>query len=138
MHNRFLLEFEKPIASLYKKIDELKKIGKGGAMDLNNETAALEKRIEALRLEIFSNLTPIQVVSVARHMQRPTTLDYVGEIFDDFVELHGDRNFGDDRALVGGFAVLGGRHVMVMGQQKGKATKENIYRNFGMAHPEGY
>lgn len=138
MQHRFLLEFEKPIASLYRKIDELKKLGKGGAIDLNSETAALEKRIEALRLEIFSNLTPIQVVSVARHMQRPTTLDYVGEIFDDFVELHGDRNFGDDKALVGGFAKLGGKHVMVMGQQKGKATKENIFRNFGMAHPEGY
>ena len=138
MHNRFLLEFEKPIASLYKKIDELKKLGKGGTIDLNSETAALEKRIEALRFEIFSNLTPIQIVSVARHMQRPTTLDYVGQIFDDFVELHGDRNFGDDKALVGGLAKLGGRRVMVMGQQKGKATKENIYRNFGMAHPECY
>ena len=138
MQHRFLLEFEKPIASLYRKIDELKKLGKGGTIDLKSETAALEKRIEALRLEIFSNLTPIQIVSVARHMQRPATLDYVGEIFDDFVELHGDRNFGDDRALVGGFAKLGGRPVMVMGQQKGKATKENIFRNFGMAHPEGY
>ena len=138
MQNRFLLDFERPIASLYKKIDELKKLGKSGDMDLESETAALEKRIEALRREIFSNLTPIQIVSVSRHQQRPTTLDYTGQIFDDFVELHGDRYFGDDSALVGGFAKLDGSPVMVLGQQKGNSTKENIYRNFGMAHPEGY
>ncbi|MFA5098448.1 MAG: acetyl-CoA carboxylase carboxyltransferase subunit alpha [Candidatus Margulisiibacteriota bacterium] len=138
MQNRFLLDFERPIASLYKKIDELKKLGKSGALDLESETAALEKRIESLRREIFSSLTPIQVVSVSRHQQRPTTLDYIGQIFEDFVELHGDRYFGDDRALVGGFAKLDGRPVMVLGQQKGNSTKENIFRNFGMAHPEGY
>ena len=138
MQNRFLLDFERPIASLYKKIDELKKLGKSGALDLESETAALEKRIESLRREIFSSLTPIQVVSVSRHQQRPTTLDYIGQIFEDFVELHGDRYFGDDRALVGGFAKLDGRSVMVLGQQKGNSTKENIFRNFGMAHPEGY
>jgi len=138
MQNRFLLDFERPIASLYKKIDELKKLGKSGALDLESETSALEKRIESLRREIFSSLTPIQVVSVSRHQQRPTTLDYIGQIFEDFVELHGDRYFGDDNALVGGFAKLDGRPVMVLGQQKGNSTKENIFRNFGMAHPEGY
>jgi acetyl-CoA carboxylase carboxyl transferase subunit alpha len=107
-------------------------------MDMKEEIRLMEKRIDALKKDIFSKLTPIQIVQVARHMQRPTTLDYIGHIFDDFVELHGDRNYSDDPAMVTGIAKLEGRSVAIIGQQKGKTTKENLARNFGMANPEGY
>jgi len=138
LEQKYLLPFEKPIAGLYKKIDDLKKLAKGGNIDMTQETRAMEERIELLRREIFSSLTPNQIVAVSRHLLRPTTYDYIRLIFDDFTELHGDRNFADDPAIVGGFAKFNGSHVMVMGHQKGKTTKENIARFFGMAHPEGY
>jgi acetyl-CoA carboxylase carboxyl transferase subunit alpha len=107
-------------------------------MDMSQEIKMTEKRIETMRREIYSKLSPIQIVQVARHMQRPTTLDHINNIFTDFIELHGDRNFADDPALVTGIAKLDGRPVVVMGHQKGKTTKENIWRRFGMANPEGY
>ena len=133
-----LLDFEKPLIDLYKKIDDLKKISKSGKIDLAAEAKAIEERIEQQRKEIFSKLTPLQIVQVARHIQRPTTLDYIKLIFEDFIELHGDRHFSDDPAIVGGMAKLNGQSVMVIGHQKGSTTKENIERNFGMANPEGY
>ena len=133
-----LLDFEKPLLELYKKSEELKKVSAAGKMDMQEEIRLLEKRVETMRREIFSKLTPIQIVQVARHMQRPTTLDFIDLMFEDFIELHGDRNFADDPALIAGFAKFNGRSVVVMGHQKGKTTKENIVRNFGMANPEGY
>lgn len=133
-----MLEFEKPLTDLFRKIDELKKLSKGGKIDLSSEIAALEKRIEHQRKEIFSGLTPIQIVSIARHVLRPTMLDLVKHMFTDFMELHGDRGFADDPAMVGGIAKLDGRSVVIVGQQKGNNTKENIYRRWGMANPEGY
>ncbi|HTY12907.1 MAG TPA: acetyl-CoA carboxylase carboxyltransferase subunit alpha [Candidatus Omnitrophota bacterium] len=134
-HAKNLLEFEKPLAELYKKIDELRKVTD---LDMTEEIKMLNKRIETLKREIFSKLTPIQIVKVARHIMRPTTLDYIGRIFTDFVELKGDRNFADDPAMIGGTAKLDGRSVLVIGHQKGHTTKELLARNFGMANPEGY
>jgi len=134
-NNLNLLEFEKPLLELFKKIDELKKVND---LDMSEEIKMLNKRIETLRREIFSKLSPIQIVKVARHIQRPTTLEYINMIFTDFVELHGDRNFSDDPAMVGGMAKLNGKPVMVIGHQKGHTTKELLARNFGMANPEGY
>jgi acetyl-CoA carboxylase carboxyl transferase subunit alpha len=133
-----LLEFEKPLLELYAKLEELKQVSAEGKMDMREEVRMMEKRIESMRRDIFTKLTPIQIVKVARHMQRPTTLEYIDHIFEDFIELHGDRNFSDDPALVTGIAKLDGRSVAVLGHQKGKTTKENIARNFGMANPEGY
>ncbi len=135
---KHLLEFEKPIAELFKKVDELKKLATGKSQELTAEVDSLDGRINVLRREIFSNLTPIQTVQISRHIMRPSTTDYINLMFEDFVELHGDRNFGDDAAIVGGFAKLGDQQVMVIGHQKGKTTKELLSRNFGMAHPEGY
>ncbi|MBU0671884.1 MAG: acetyl-CoA carboxylase carboxyltransferase subunit alpha [Candidatus Margulisbacteria bacterium] len=137
-NNRFVLEFEKPLLELYEKLDGLKEVSSEGKMDMGEEIRLLEKRIETVKRDIYTKLTPIQTVQVARHMQRPTTLDYISHIFEDYIELHGDRNFSDDPALVSGIAKLNGRSVVVLGQQKGKTTKENIARNFGMANPEGY
>jgi acetyl-CoA carboxylase carboxyl transferase subunit alpha len=133
-----ILSFEKPLQELYHKLEELREVSAEGRMDMREEIRLMEKRIESMRREIYSKLTPIQIVQVARHMQRPTTLDYIENIFTDFIELHGDRNFSDDPAMVTGIAGLNGRSVAVMGQQKGKTTKENIARRFGMANPEGY
>lgn len=139
---KYLLEFEKPVAELYGKISELKKLARTGDINMAEEIKAMEDRIHLLKKQIFSHLSPNQIVSIARHMIRPTTLDYIGLIFSDFTELHGDRNFADDKAIVGGFGRISGgaddQFVMVIGHQKGKSTKENIERNFGMAHPEGY
>lgn len=135
---RVMLDFEKPLIDLYKKVDELKKLSKGGKIDLTSEMKALEQRIEHQKKDIFSNLSPLQIVSVARHVLRPTMLDLVKYIFTDFMELHGDRGFADDPAMVGGIAKLDGRSVVIVGQQKGNNTKENIYRRWGMANPEGY
>lgn len=135
---RPLLDFEKPLEELYVKLEKLKSIQESGKMDMTEEIKMMEKRIDATRQQIFSNLNPIQIVHVARFIRRPTTLDYLGMIFQDFVELHGDRNFSDDPAMVAGIARLDGRSVVIMGQQKGHSTKENIARNFGMANPEGY
>jgi acetyl-CoA carboxylase carboxyl transferase subunit alpha len=137
-HPKGLLEFEKPLIELFKKIEELKKLSKGGKIDLSSEIRALEVRIEHQRKELFSDLSPMQIVSIARHQLRPTMLDMVKHIFTDFLELHGDRLYADDPAMVGGIAKLDGRSVVIIGQQKGNNTKENIYRRWGMANPEGY
>jgi len=133
-----MLDFEKPLTDLYRKVEELKKLSKGGKIDLTTEIQALEHRIEHQKREIFSNLSPLQIVSIARHVLRPTMLDLVKYIFTDFMELHGDRGFADDPAMVGGIAKLNGQSVVIVGQQKGNNTKENIYRRWGMANPEGY
>lgn len=133
-----LLEFEKPLLELYKKIDDMRRLSKHGKIELKNEIDAIEARIERQRKEIFSKLSPLQIVQVARHIQRPTTLDFIKYMFNDFVEVHGDRYYADDPAMIGGLAKLDGRSVMVIGLQKGSTTKENIERNFGMANPEGY
>lgn len=135
---KIMLEFEKPLTDLYKKAEELRKLSKGGKIDLSSEMKALEQRIDHQKKEIYSKLTPLQIVSVARHVLRPTMLDLVKHIFTDFMELHGDRHFADDPAMVGGIAKLDGRSVVIVGQQKGNNTKENIYRRWGMANPEGY
>lgn len=134
------LEFEKPLIELQQKLDELRRTEKSGTIKINlaDEIARIESKIEETRKSIFSNLTPWQRVQLARHPERPYTLDYIEAIFEEFEELHGDRLFGDDRAMVGGFAKLDGQRVMVIGTQKGRDTKENILRNFGSAHPEGY
>jgi acetyl-CoA carboxylase carboxyl transferase subunit alpha len=132
------LEFEKPLVELEKRIEELRNFSQERGIDLSDEIATLEKKAEALRREIFDNLTPWQRVQIARHPRRPTTLDYIGLIFDEFIELHGDRAFRDDGAIVGGLASIDGRPVTVVGTQKGRDTKENLARNFGMPHPEGY
>ncbi len=131
------LEFEKPIVELERKIEELNLLSREG-LDIGADVAALESRVDAMRQEIFSGLSRWQTAQVARHINRPFTLDYIKEIFTDFTELHGDRTFGDDNAIVGGLARLDGQPVMVMGHQKGRDTKEKVFRNFGMPNPEGY
>lgn len=135
-----VLDFEKPIVELQRKLDELKRHPKAHAIDisLEDEIALIEKKIEETRRQIFSNLTAWQRVQLARHPRRPYTLDYLQTTFSGFAELHGDRLYGEDGAVVGGFARLGGYRVVVIGTQKGRDTKENIRRNFGSAHPEGY
>mgnify|MGYP001570046598 FL=1 len=133
-----VLEFEKPISLLEKKIKELQELEASGSMDFKTEISALEKRLATLIRETFENLTPWQRVQLSRHPARPYTLDYIAAIFDDFIELHGDRYFGDDGAIVAGLATLSGHSVAVVGIQKGRNTKEKITRNFGMARPEGY
>src|SRR5437879_5864369 len=132
------LDFERPLLELERQIDEMKRLTGDTAVDVSKELAALERKLAELRGEIYRNLTPMQRVQVARHPKRPYTLDYVNTVFTDFVELHGDRLFRDDPAMVGGWARLDGMSVMVIGHQKGRDTKENLRRNFGMAHPEGY
>ncbi|MEW5866577.1 MAG: acetyl-CoA carboxylase carboxyltransferase subunit alpha [Bacillota bacterium] len=132
------LDFEKPLVELEKRIEELKNFSREKEIDLSEEIATLEKKAESLRKEIFDNLTPWQRIMIARHPRRPTTLDYISHVFDEFIELHGDRSFRDDGAIVGGIANLDGRPVTVIGTQKGRDTKENLARNFGMPHPEGY
>jgi acetyl-CoA carboxylase carboxyl transferase subunit alpha len=134
----YTLEFEKPLLELEKQIDELKRLGEERQIDVDGELTGLQSKLEALRAEIYRNLTPMQRVMVARHPRRPYTLDYLSTIFTDFIELHGDRLFRDDPAIVGGWARLAGISVMVIGHQKGRDTKENLKRNFGMPHPEGY
>jgi acetyl-CoA carboxylase carboxyl transferase subunit alpha len=130
----YSLDFERPLLEIEKQIEELRKNGGEQAADLG----PLEEQLAELRAEIYRNLTPMQRVQVARHPRRPCTLDFLQTIFSDFVELHGDRLFRDDPAIVGGWARLDGASVMVIGHQKGRDTKENLKRNFGMAHPEGY
>lgn len=134
------LDFEKPIIELQRKLDELKKHPETHSMGISfdEEVAQIEKKIEQTRREIYLNLTPWQRVQLARHPKRPFTLDYLQNAFTEFSELHGDRLFAEDRAVVGGFAFLDGHKVVVIGTQKGRDTKENIRRNFGSAHPEGY
>ena len=131
-----VLEFEKPLVELETKIEEMRKMA--DSLDISIEINKLESKVMELRKNIFQNLTPWQIVQLARHPERPYTLDYIYLMTENFVELHGDRAYGDDKAIVGGFAKLGDRTVMLIGQQKGRDTKSNIYRNFGMMNPEGY
>ncbi|HSH00004.1 MAG TPA: acetyl-CoA carboxylase carboxyltransferase subunit alpha, partial [candidate division Zixibacteria bacterium] len=132
------LEFEKPILELEKKISDMRDFAVGENLELSREISSLESKLSKLRDEIYSKLTRWQRVQLARHPRRPYLLDYVEHMLTDFVELHGDRRFADDRAMVCGPAKLDGRPVMVVGQQKGRDTKQKIARNFGMANPEGY
>ena len=132
------LDFEKPILELEEKILELQQSAQNTELDVSDDVARLRARVEKLSKEIFSSLDPWQRVQLARHPRRPTSLDYIERIFDEFKELHGDRRFGDDASIVGGMARLGEHQVMVIGHQKGRDTKSNIRRNFGMPHPEGY
>ncbi len=136
--NLNFLDFEQPIAELEAKIEELRYMGHDTDINLSEEIARLEAKSEALTRSIFANLSAWQISQLARHPQRPYTLDYIERIFTDFEELHGDRAFADDPAIVGGVARLDGKPVMVIGQQKGRDTKEKIRRNFGMPRPEGY
>jgi acetyl-CoA carboxylase carboxyl transferase subunit alpha len=138
MASAFALEFEKPIAELERQIEELRRLATQRSIDVRREIAPLEEKLVELRSEIYRNLTPFQRVQVARHQRRPYALDYINTVFTDFIELHGDRLYRDDPAIVGGTARLEGRSVVVIGQQKGRDTKENLKRNFGMPHPEGY
>ena len=138
-----VLEFERPIVELESKIRELKNLssgsaGAGGSNDMASEIARLEEKAAALQKERFAALTPWEQLQLAKHPDRPYTLDYIGELLTDFVELRGDRTFGDDPAIVAGLARFEGAPLVVMGQQKGRNTKENLHRNFGMARPEGY
>jgi acetyl-CoA carboxylase carboxyl transferase subunit alpha len=132
------LEFEKPLLELEQRIDELRSFADSQNIDVARELARLETKAGELRKQIYGRLSRWQITQLARHPKRPYTLDYVRLLGMEFLELHGDRRFGDDEALVGGLAFFGGRRVVVVGQQKGRDTKENIRRNFGMAHPEGY
>lgn len=134
----YYLEFEKPIADLENKIEELKRLADGKDMNITSEIKKLEKKTVDLRADIFSKLTPWQKTALSRHPERPNTLDYIGLLMEDFVELHGDRRFSDDPAIVCGFAKFQDIPLAVIGHQKGRGTKERIWRNFGQPHPEGY
>jgi acetyl-CoA carboxylase carboxyl transferase subunit alpha len=132
------LEFEKPISELEKKIQELKSCAASEHLDFTDELRVLEEKCEQLKRQIYGNLTPWQRVSIARHPQRPYTLDYIQALCTDFIQLHGDRSFSEDAALVGGLAMFEGRPVVVLGHQKGRTVQDSMRRNFGMPHPEGY
>jgi acetyl-CoA carboxylase carboxyl transferase subunit alpha len=132
------LDFERPLIELEKKIDELKALSSSGSVDFTSEISKLEKKAKKLQTEIFSDLSRWQVVQLSRHSARPYFLDYVQHLFTDFMELAGDRHFGEDPSIVGGFARFAGQVVMILGHQKGRNTKENMARNFGMPRPEGY
>jgi acetyl-CoA carboxylase carboxyl transferase subunit alpha len=132
------LDFEKPIIALEKKIQELKGFISEKKIDLSSEVRRLEEKLEHLKRETYGNLTAWQRVQIARHPQRPYTLDYVNMLMSDFIEVHGDRSFSDDQAIVAGFAKFDAQKIVVIGHQKGRDTKENLRRNFGCAHPEGY
>jgi len=134
----FKLDFEKPIIDLEEQIKHLQELAQDRRLDVGTEIAPLEAKLTELRIEIYRDLTPIQRVQVARHPKRPYTWDYINAIFTDFVELRGDRLYRDDPAIVGGWARFDGEPIMVIGHQKGRDTKENLKRNFGMPHPEGY
>ncbi len=134
--NRNVLEFEKPIVELEQKIVEMRNLS--DSLDISNEINKLEKKVNELRTSVYKNLTRWQIVQLARHPERPYSLDYIYLMTENFIELHGDRTFGDDKAVVGGFAYLDNKPVMIIGQQKGRDTKSNIYRNFGMMNPDGY
>lgn len=134
----YYLDFEKPIQELETKIEELKKLSDGSDIDLTQEIKRINKKLKDLKTEIFSNLTAWQKTQLARHPERPYTLDYISMIMDDFIELHGDRRFGDDPAVIAGIGKIDNQPLAIMGHQKGRTIKERIYRNFGQAHPEGY
>jgi len=131
-------EFEKPLIELNKKISDLKDFMDEKGVDLTDEIITLENKANNLREEIYENLEPAQLLEIARHQERPTTRDYINRISSTFVELHGDRRFGDDLALIGGIAIVEEQPITIIGHQKGQTTNENLERNFGMAHPEGY
>jgi len=135
---RYYLEFEKPIEELELKIEDLKRLSDGKGIDISGEIKRIEKKVKELRLEIFSTLTPWQKTLVARHPDRPYTLNYISLIATDFIELHGDRRFSDDPSIVGGLAKIRDVAVIIIGHQKGRGTKERIFRNFGQPNPEGY
>lgn len=134
----FTLDFEKPLRRLKEQLDSLEKASKENDFDVSGEVAAIEQRMEELKRQIYTGLTPWQRVQLARHPARPYSLDYINRLFTNFQELHGDRAFGDDQALIGGIAWFNDLPVMVIAQQKGRDTRENLARNFGMPHPEGY
>ncbi|MFQ5452827.1 MAG: acetyl-CoA carboxylase carboxyltransferase subunit alpha [Candidatus Zixiibacteriota bacterium] len=138
MVERPFIEFEKPIIELEKKISDMKDFSIGENVELSSEIASMQKKLNKLRQEIYSKLSRWQKVQLSRHPKRPYTLDYIKLMGHDFIQLHGDRNYADDKAMVGGFAYLDEQPVMFVGQQKGRDTKDKLYRNFGMAHPEGY
>ena len=138
MAKRAFLDFEQPIAELETKIEELRYVQNESAVDISEEIDQLAKKSHQLTKDIYSDLTPWQITKIARHAERPYTLDYVRELFTDFVELHGDRHFADDLSIVGGLARFNGTACMVLGHQKGRDTKERGLRNFGMSKPEGY
>lgn len=138
MDNKYALDFEKPLRGLITQLDNLHQMSAEHDIDLAKEIKAIEAKIEDTKKNIYSNLSAWQRVQLSRHPERPYTLDYVNSIFDGFQELHGDRSYRDDRCLIGGTAFLDGQAVMVIGQQKGRNTKENLLRNFGMPNPEGY
>lgn len=136
--NPNFLDFEQPIAELEAKIEELRLVGNDNELNITDEIAKLQGKSAALTSKIYSDLTPWQIVKVARHPQRPYTLDYLSRLVTDFDELHGDRRFGDDKSIIGGLARIDGRPVMVIGQEKGRTVQEKVKRNFGMPKPEGY
>ena len=138
MAKKNFLDFEQPIAELEGKIDELRYVQTESAVDISDEIDQLSKKSQQLTKDIYSNLTPWQITKIARHTERPYTLDYINDIFTDFVEMHGDRHFADDLSIVGGMARFNGNACMVLGHQKGRDTKERTARNFGMSRPEGY
>jgi len=138
MADRPYLEFERPLVELEKRISDMRDFSVGENIQIDGEIVSLEKKLSRLRQDIYSGLSRWQRVQLSRHPKRPFTLDYVGRITTDFVELHGDRFFADDKAMVGGFAFIDDQPVMIVGHQKGRDTKEKLQRNFGMAHPEGY
>jgi acetyl-CoA carboxylase carboxyl transferase subunit alpha len=131
-------DFEKPIADLNQEIEKVKQIAEKTKVNMSDKVKELEIKLEKTKNEVYQNLSRWQEVQLSRHPDRPQTLDYIEQICDDFIEMHGDRTVKDDKAIIGGFATLGGQTVMIIGHQKGKNTKERQYRNFGMANPEGY
>ena len=138
MANGFTLDFERPIIELEQKIQELKDLSVSKTLNLDQEIQLLEEKLSYARKEVYEQLRPWQRVQLARHPKRPYTLDYIRILMTDFIELHGDRVFSDDKALIGGGALFDGMKVLIVGHQKGRDTKENLFRNFGSAHPEGY
>ena len=138
MAKKTFLDFEQPIAELETKIEELRYVQSESAVDISDEIDQLSKKSQQLTKDIYSDLTPWQITKIARHPERPYTLDYIGEIFTDFIEMHGDRHFADDQSIVGGLARFNGQACMVLGHQKGRDTRERGLRNFGMSRPEGY
>jgi acetyl-CoA carboxylase carboxyl transferase subunit alpha len=138
MTNGVHLDFERPIVELEERIAEMEKAAEERGIDVSAELATLQAKLTRLKSDIFSHLSPMQKVQLARHPRRPYPLDFIERCFTDWLELHGDRSFADDRAMIGGMARFEGRPVMIVGQQKGRDTKENLRRNFGMPHPEGY
>jgi len=132
------LDFEKPIIELEKKIDELKGFTTREDLDMSGEVKKLETKLAQIKKDVYENLTPWQRVQLARHPRRPYTLDYIEMLMTDFIEVHGDRHFADDKSIIGGLATINGEKIMIIGHQKGRDTKENLIRNFGSPHPEGY